>query len=67
MAWDCNGNLELEHRAVYGGGISADGELGMEEGEEVSEGVWGKVQKEEVRDVARYILGFIRDEVELAA
>jgi hypothetical protein len=53
----CACELELEHGAIHYLRGRADGRLGMEEGEAVSQGVWRQVQAEEVCDSAGDLVG----------
>lgn len=48
MAGDTAGELELDRYSLCRCGYHPDVPLELEEGEEVSEGVWGGVQGEEI-------------------
>lgn len=51
------GVVELEHGSVRRGGDGADGRLGQEERDEVSEGFWGQVSEEAVLHAAGDLVG----------
>lgn len=52
MAGDTAGELELDRHPLCSCGYDPDVPLELEEGEEVSQGVWGGVQEEEICHVA---------------
>ena len=54
---DGAGVVELEHGFVRGRRGGADGRLGEEEGDEISEGFWGQVSEEAVQRIAWDMVG----------
>jgi hypothetical protein len=60
MDWRRVGELEFEYRALHHLCCWTDGSVGMEEGEEVSQGVWRQVQAQEVCHLAGYLVSVYR-------
>ena len=65
MGGDCAGVVELEHGFVRGRRDGADGHMGEEEGDEVSEGFRGQVSEEALLHVAWDMVGMEFSEVRL--